>query len=159
MKRAVPVRKVGGANKRAKSGAGDGKSHFNFSDDDEVIDSDGSGISGNEDGSDFFEDVENSDDEKETVQEKRIRLAKSMLDKIAVEEGQGGWRRGRGGRPITQRGAAGSGTVDKKHCHADGRGPRPEQAVGNLSQGPQRAPHCGCVRQGRRYLLDSVERL
>ena len=90
MKRAVPVRKVGGANKRAKSGAGDGKSHFNFSDDDEVIDSDGSGISGNEDGSDFFEDVENSDDEKETVQEKRIRLAKSMLDKIAVEEGQGG---------------------------------------------------------------------
>ena len=83
--------------KRSKSKASPNATHFNFNNsDDEILSEssdeelrvEGSG-SGGMKGDDFFLNDGVDDDARETAQEKRIRLAKSLLNKVRDEEDVG----------------------------------------------------------------------
>ena len=84
--------------KRSKSKASPTTNHFNFnnSDDeilsessDEEVSVEGRGGGGGMKGDDFFLNDGGDDDVQETAQEKRIRLAKSLLSKVRDEEDVG----------------------------------------------------------------------
>jgi ribosomal RNA-processing protein 9 len=107
--------------KRSKhEGTGAATPHFNWKDEeDEEIDSNGSDLSG-DDGDDYL--VVADEDDTETVQEKRVRLAKNMLAKVRSEESVDSM--GADTEAVTER-------LHKEALHAAGKLTRPVAAILN----------------------------